>query len=92
MYLIDIDVAFPEVNLLEQLHELQVKDEHDQALAEKYNGDVVMQWIPELQGKALGVAMGNFKKELGDDYTDIVSNYPIEDLQDLFMKIYNGKK
>ena len=92
MYVLDIDTAFPEANLLEQLHDLYVKDEFDRALAEKYNGDIVMQWLPELQGKTLGVAMGNFKKELGDDYTDIISNYPIEDLQDLFMKIYNGKK
>ena len=92
MYIIDIDAAFPEVNLLEQLHDLYVKDELDRALAEKYNGDVVMQWIPELEGKALGVAMGNFKKELGTDYTDIISNYSIEDLRDLFMKVYNGEK
>jgi hypothetical protein len=92
MYLIDIDVAFPEVNLLEQLHELQVKDEHDQALAEKFNGDVVMQWFPTFKGKALGVAMSNFKKALGTDYTDIISNYSIEDLRDLFMKVYNGEK
>ena len=92
MYVLDIDTAFPEAHLLEQLHDLYVKDEFDRALAEKYNGDIVMQWLPELQGKTLGVAMGNFKKELGDDYTDNISNYPIEDLQDLFMKIYNGKK
>lgn len=92
MYLIDIDVAFPEVNLLEQLHELQIKDEFDQALAEKYNGDIVMQWLPELQGKALGVAMGNFKKELGAEYIHIISNYPIEDLHVLFMESYDGEK
>jgi hypothetical protein len=92
MYLIDIDVAFPEVNLLEQLHELQVKDEHDQALAEKFNGNIVMQWFPTFKGKALGVAMSNFKKALGTDYTDIISNYSIEDLRDLFMKVYNGEK
>jgi len=92
MYIIDIDAAFPEVNLLEQLHDLYIKDELDRALAEKFNGDVVMQWIPELQGKALGVAMSNFKKALGTDYTDIISNYSIEDLRDLFMKIHNGEK
>jgi hypothetical protein len=92
MYILDIDTAFPEANLLEQLHDLQIQDELDQALAEKYNGNVVMQWLPELQGKALGVAMGNFKRTLGNDYADIISNYPIEDIHDLFLKIYNGEK
>ncbi|MFA5207335.1 MAG: hypothetical protein WC428_01645 [Candidatus Paceibacterota bacterium] len=92
LYIIDIDSAFPEANLLDQLHDLQVKDELDQALAEKFNGNVVMQWLPELQGKELGIAMGNFKKTLGNDYVDIISNYPIEDIQDLFMKTYNGEK
>jgi hypothetical protein len=92
MYILDIDTAFPEANLLEQLHDLQVQDELDQALAEKFNGNVVMEWLPELKGKELGVAMGNFKKALGEAYNDMIAHSSIEDIKDLFMKIYNGKK
>jgi hypothetical protein len=92
MYILDIDTAFPEANLLEQLHDLQVQDELDQALAEKFNGNVVMEWLPELKGKALGVAMGNFKRTLDDDYNWMITDLPISDIRDLFMKIYNGEK
>jgi hypothetical protein len=92
MYILDIDTAFPEANLLEHLHDLQVQDEIDQAMAEKFNGNIVMEWLPELKGKELGVAMGNFKKALGDAYNDMIVNCTIEEIQDLFMKIYNGKK
>ena len=91
LYIIDIDAAFPEANLLEQLHDLQVQDEFNQALAEKFNGNIVMEWLPELQGKELGVAMGKFKEELGADYNGTITDLPIEDIRDLFMKIYNGE-
>jgi hypothetical protein len=91
-YIADIDAAFPEVDLLQQLHDLQVKDEFNQALAEKFNGNVVMQWIPKLQGKELGIAIGQFKAKLGDDYDWIITDLPISDIRDLFMKMYYGEK
>jgi hypothetical protein len=91
LYIIDIDAAFPEANLLEQLHDLQAQDEFNQALAEKFNGNIVMEWLPELQGKELGVAMGKFKEELGADYNGMITDLPIEDIRDLFMKIYSGE-
>jgi hypothetical protein len=92
LYIMDIDNAFPEANLLEQLHDLQIKDEFNQALAEKFNGNIVMQWIPELQGRELGTAIGQFKAKLGDDYNWMITDLPISDIRDLFMKIYNGEK
>jgi len=92
MYILDIDTAFPEANLLEELHDLQVKDELDQALAEKFNGNIVMEWLPELKGKALGIAMGNFKRALGAEYNNMITDLSKNDIQDLFMKIYSGEK
>jgi hypothetical protein len=91
-YIADIDAAFPEVDLLQQLHDLQVKDEFNQALAEKFNGNIVMQWIPELQGRELGTAIGQFKAKLGDDYNWMITDLPISDIRDLFMKMYYGEK
>ena len=92
LYIMDIDNAFPEANLLEQLHDLQIKDEFNQALAEKFNGNIVMQWIPELQGRELGIAIGQFKAKLGDDYNWMITDLPISDIRDLFMKMYYGEK
>jgi hypothetical protein len=92
LYIMDIDNAFPEANLLEQLHDLQIKDEFNQALAEKFNGNIVMQWIPELQGRELGTAIGQFKAKLGDDYNWMITDLPISDIRDLFMKMYYGEK
>jgi hypothetical protein len=91
-YIADIDAAFPEVDLLQQLHDLQVKDEFNQALAEKFNGNVVMQWFPELQGKELGQAIRKFKDCLGISYDGFILNSSIEDIKYYFMKIYNEEK
>jgi len=92
MYIIDIDAAFPEINLLEQLHDLQVKNEFDQATAEKFNGNIVMQWLPELKGKELGYAIGNFKMHIGADFDRYIANTDIEEIRACFMITYDGEK
>jgi hypothetical protein len=51
-----------------------------------------MQWIPELQGRELGTAIGQFKAKLGDDYNWMITDLPISDIRDLFMKMYYGEK
>jgi|ERR1035437_24350 hypothetical protein len=97
LYIADIDAAFPEANLLEQLHDLQVKDEFNQALTEKFNGNIIMQWIPELQGRELGEMIGEFKMNIGADYNNYILTTDIEEIHTSFMKVYdlyksNGEK
>jgi hypothetical protein len=90
MYLMDIQNAFPEAELLLQIALLKKKDAMNDLLRQRFNGDIVMSWLPNLQGKELGNAMGKFKTALGDDYENFVLTCKYDELHDRFMKIYNG--
>jgi len=88
-YLITIDSAFPEAELLYKLHDLQVEDDFNKAVAEKFNGNVIMEWLPELKGKELGAAITKFKESWGEEYKDFISSATIESIKHAFMTIYN---
>ena len=90
-YLLDIDVAFPEVELLYRLHDLYVEDENRKALAEKFNGELVMSWIPELKGKELGAAMTKFKELLGEGFDSFIRDSGAEEIKACFIKYYDGR-
>jgi hypothetical protein len=95
-YIIAIDFYFPEVKLLDKLNELRKKDAQDKALSEKFNGNIIMQWLPELKGKELGEAITIFKNQWGEHYNDYIAKTSIDDIHDCFMLVYNsfhrGKK
>lgn len=90
-YISAIDLFFPEAKLMEKLEELKQKDLKDFYLAEKFNGNLVMTWLPELQGKELGQAIKKFKDYFGDTYETVVSCASQDELRQLFMDVYNGK-
>ena len=91
LYLLMIDEAFPESDLLGQLYELRMKDNEDKILSVKFNGDIVMSWLPDLMGKELGHAMGKFKESLGDDYREFILNSDYNTICERFMNTYNGE-
>jgi len=90
-YLPIINQYFPEAKLIEKLEHLKYKDNINFHLAEKFNGNIVMEWLPELKGKELGAALKKFRDYLGNTYETIVSAVPIDELQKIFMDVYNGK-
>jgi len=89
-YIETINLCFPEANLLEQLKALKEIDARNQTIAQKFNGDIVMTWLPNLQGKELGAAIGKFKFALGENYDDYILNCNYDDLRERFMNVYNG--
>lgn len=89
-YLTIIDSAFPEANLLSKLNELKIKDEQDKMLSEKFNGNIIMQWLPELNGKELGNAISTFKDHWGSHYNDYIAKTSIKDIHDCFILVYNA--
>jgi hypothetical protein len=91
LYLPMIDEAFPDADLMGQLYELKMKDREDKILSQKFNGDMVMSWLPNLQGKQLGQAITRFKDELGDNYRKFVLNANYNDIKERFMNTYNGE-
>lgn len=64
VYLGHIDHHFP--GFLRKYRELEKKEELKQATRERFSGDVVMGWYPELKDKALGTAIKNFYEYFAD--------------------------
>lgn len=91
VYLGWIDSCFPEAKLLEKLGELKRKDTQNKILSQKFNGDMVMSWLPNLIGKELGQAITNFKNELGDEYDEFILNANYDAIRERFMDTYNGR-
>jgi len=91
-YLPAIDQAFPEAKLLEQLEALRKEDAMNKTISQKFNGDLVMAWYPNLQGKELGAAISKFKEALGDDYKEFILNGTYRIIQERFMEIYDEQR
>jgi hypothetical protein len=90
-YLREIDKFFPEADLMNKLNALKEKDRINNIISQRFNGDLVMSWFPNLQGKELGNAMCKFKNALGEDYKEFVLNCTFKELYNRFFEIYNGK-
>lgn len=93
LYLLMINEAFPEVDLLGQLYDLKMKDNENKILSQKFNGDIVMSWLPKLQGKELGQAIKKFKESFDDDgdYREFVLNASYISIENRFMDTYNDR-
>lgn len=91
-YLPMINSFFPEANLQEKLATLDAMDRENKIISTKFNGDMVMMWLPELQGKQLGAAIAQFKEHLGDEYRDFVLNGSFLSIKNEFMAIYDGER
>jgi hypothetical protein len=91
LYLPMIEVRFPEGKLLEKLGVLQEKDKEDKILSQKFNGDIVMSWLPDLKGRELGYAIRGFEEHWGDEYREFILNSDFKTIHQSFMDNYNGQ-
>ena len=91
-YLPLINQYFPEVNLMNELNKLEKENTRNKILSQKFNGNLIMSWIPNLQGKELGKIIGNFKNVLGDEYEEFILNSSYDTIYNKFMKIYNDEE
>jgi len=93
VYITAIDFFFPEVNLKNKLQELQEKDSLDMFISQKFNGDIVMSWLPNLKGKELGEAMSKFKSQFeGNDFKTFILTADYQTIYKKFMQVYNGER
>lgn len=90
-YLKWIDTSFPDAELLNRLEEIGTRDKENKILSQKFNGDIVMSWLPNLKGKELGKAITKFRNELGDDYNEFILNSSYNEIHERFMDIYNDR-
>lgn len=90
-YLPYIENFFPEANLKTKLEKLVKDDEYKKSISFKFNGNIIMEWMPEIKGKELGNAISKFKKSLGDDFNEFINNSDNNTIFNKFMDIYNNK-
>jgi hypothetical protein len=83
-----IDKYFPESNLLEKLKVLDKKNEINKELNRKFNGRMIMEWLPDLKGKELGDAIREFNISLGEERESFILNSTSEQIKDKFIKFY----
>lgn len=90
-YLTMIDRYFPDAKLMEKLSKLQRIDSQNRILSQKFNGDIVISWLPKLQGKELGHAIRIFKESFDDDedYREFILNANYAAIEERFMDTYN---
>lgn len=98
-YLPIIDAFFPEANLLKNIQKAEEIYNENLLIKTAYNGNIIMNMIPELYGKKLGIAMKSFEEkiEIENDTkfkeylkNKIESNKSSEILQE-FLNYYNKK-
>lgn len=90
LYLPLIEQFFPEAGLMEKLKELELLDKQNKIMSQKFNGDMVMSWLPNLQGKELGQAISKFKSALGDEYDEFILNSTYKEIYNRFIEIYEN--
>lgn len=92
-YLETINLCFPDVDLIKKIEALKLKDLKNKQLSDKFNGKIIMEWIPDIQGKELGNAIHGFIEYIGADlYEGFILNGSIEEIRLNFMIFYHGKK
>lgn len=89
VYIPVINDFFPEANFVEKLSHLKRQDEINRQLAEKFNGNIIMEWLPNLKGKELGDMISKFKKRFGSDYNDFILKNNINKIKSEFIELYN---
>ena len=92
VYLPMIESFFPEAKLMEELAVLKEQDRIRNIIAQKFNGDMIMMWLPNLQGKELGAAIGKFKNFFGEAYDEFILNSSFERIKAQFMSVYNDEQ
>ena len=65
-YLPQIAAYFQPTNLIQRIQEERTREEYVSVIKTKYNGRIVMQLFPSLQGKKLGRFMNGFEQDLGN--------------------------
>lgn len=90
VYLPEIDKFFPDARLLVEIDILKKEDSKKKIISQKFNGDLVMSWLPNLQGKELGAAIVKFKESFGCEYDEFVLNSDYQTIRNAFMNVYNG--
>lgn len=90
-YLPHLIQAFPEANLLEKIAIEQEAEKEALQMIKKFNGKLVMQLIPTLQGQELGEFIVEFKKQFSD-FKSFLLQSSSKDIEDKIIDFYQANK
>ncbi len=91
-YLPEINAKFPEANIVEKLNKLKELDDMNKLVSEKFNGNLIMEIIPELSGKELGDVITRFKGSYGDSFKQFVLDNEPKIIMNKFVEFYESSK
>jgi len=86
-----INYHFPNINLIEYIKESDDIYKQKKLIKSKFNGNIVMNLIPNLNGKYLGKFMSNFTEYIENNYGDFnnyISNTTQEVINNKIVKFY----
>lgn len=84
-YLPIIQTFFPEIDLKQQIAKEEELEKIASQVQQKFNGNLIMQWIPELSGKELGQFIFDFKSQF-TDFEEFILNTSIDEIQQKVIK------
>jgi predicted thioredoxin/glutaredoxin len=86
-YLPIIDSFFPEADLLAQIAAEKAQEETVKRLQEKFNGNLLMEWLPGISGKELGQFIQDFKRQFVD-FEAFVLNHKAQEVKQQVLDFY----
>ncbi|MCU0446134.1 MAG: hypothetical protein MUE85_14600 [Microscillaceae bacterium] len=69
---------FPEAQLLPKIAQEKIREQTTLAIQAKFNGNLLMAWLPQLSGKALGTFIQDFKSQFADFEAFVLATDPDE--------------
>jgi len=88
-YIQHIFNKFPESDLITKINILKGENALNEKASTKFNGNLVIQWFPNLIGKELGAALTTFKSSIIGDYREYILNNSIEVIRNDFSNTLN---
>lgn len=90
-----IKYYFPNINIMEFINESDKKYKQFKLIRSKFNGNIIIDLLPNLKGKMLGVFIGKYKdyiNELYGNFDNFIINTPQEVINNLIIKFNNSNK
>jgi hypothetical protein len=86
-YLPMIASFFPEADLLTKIATEKAREKTVKLIQEKFNGNLLMEWIPSISGRELGQLINDFKIQFVDFEAFILNSQP-EDIKQQVLDFY----
>jgi hypothetical protein len=92
VYIPLIDQAFPDARLPERFAQHTLEQIKLEAMSKKFNGRIIMELIPTLRDKSLGIFIGHYKTAKGENFDTFVLDTEQQAINNDILNFYNDNK